>query len=205
MLLISSFLVLMLDSFFFSVIGGERLCERAWTEMMIGAGLLGIGSLGVFSGVAWLAADSNDRYSDAASYIATLARWVAGIIPLQLLITAQYYLHDMYQPNQPPLWLSISAWVCLLALTVAVVVLSFNQYRKPWRPTDWAVRAAAYSSVAYAIISSVSFGILGGRGPDPQGKPPDWVVGTAVAVALALSTLAIVSHMLALPGSKRLS
>lgn len=126
-LLVAAFFVLMLDSFFFSVISGEQVCDRAWTQLMVSAGLLGIGTLGVFSGIVWLALDTDDRHARAAIQVALLARLMAVIVPLYLLITAQYYLYDMYAPDPPPGWLSIVAMACPTALVTAVPALALLQ------------------------------------------------------------------------------
>lgn len=198
-LLIAAFFVLLLASFFFSVISGEQACDRAWTEMVISAGLLGIGTLGVFSGVAWLTLDSGPRHAQATTYIVALARWIAAIIPLYLLITTQYYLYDMYAPAAPPYWLSVIAWACPVGIVLAVPVLTIVQRGDRWRPGTRSIKIAASASVSYGIMSAVCFGVLGGRDADTAVPPPTWVVATAVIFALTLSALAIITHLLALP------
>jgi hypothetical protein len=200
-LLISSFFVLTLDSFLFSVIGGERDCSRAWTEMMIGAGLLGIGTLGVFGGIAWLALDRSDRYAHASRYITVLTRWIAAIIPMYLLITTLYYLDDTYGPELVPIWLRLVAWGCPAAVLAAVLTVTVAQLRGRWRPGEWNIKIAAYSSVAYGIASAFCFGGLSGPG-DAHSGTPIWTVATAVIFALALSALATVTHVLALPPTR---
>jgi hypothetical protein len=52
--LVAGFYTFALDSFMFGITSGEQVCERAWTETMGAAGMLGIGALGLFTGLAWL-------------------------------------------------------------------------------------------------------------------------------------------------------
>ena len=198
-LLMSSFFVLVLDSFIFSVIGGEQACHRAWSEMMIGAGLLGIGTLGVFSGIAWLSVDSDRRYASATSYLTTVARWTAPIIAVQLLITGLFYLGDVYRPGRPPIWLTVAAWVFPAAIAIAVPVVTVLQRTGRWVPGSRSIAVAVYSSTGYAVVSALSFGILGNSWVDPAPPPPTWVAAVAVTLALALSAVAVVAHLLALP------
>ncbi|MCO8276157.1 hypothetical protein M1L60_36830 [Actinoplanes sp. TRM 88003] len=53
-LFVAGFFTFALDAFFFGVVAGERTCDRAWTETMVAAGLLGFGALSLFVGLSWL-------------------------------------------------------------------------------------------------------------------------------------------------------
>jgi hypothetical protein len=201
-LMVSSFLVLMLDSFFFSIIGGERTCARGWTEMMIAAGLLGVGSLGVFSALAWLTSDRQVEYNRPSSYISMLAYAIAAIVALRLSVTTRNYLHGIYAGNYPPQWLTVVAWVCPAAIVAAVGLIALTRWFKPRRPSDRAINRAAVSSVAYALASSACFGLLGGPGPRNADHPGTWVAAAAVLFALGLSTVGLILNALALPPLK---
>src|SRR5262245_41756679 len=50
----AAFFTLGYDSFAYSAAAGEQDCARGWTTSLLAAGLLGLGTLSIFSAICWL-------------------------------------------------------------------------------------------------------------------------------------------------------
>jgi hypothetical protein len=187
-----------LDSFFFGVIAGERTCPRAWTQTMVAAGMLGIGSLSLFTGLAWLLAgrgefDSPLRITRVAAY--SLSMVVVG----QLAVTAHDYLRDVRPEGLYP-WLDwlVRAWSVLVALFVVGHAFVARLRRGAHR----AVTHAAYLAIAYVVSCAAIFGLL--TAVDRSYWAAGVSSGVLIAVALLsvmLPGLVIVVQLMALPSS----
>lgn len=199
-LMLPSLFVLLLDSFFFSVISGEQICNRAWTETMIAAGLLGTGSLGVFGGLSWVIHNARRGEREPLRIVLITSHVIAVVVLLHLQVTTSYYLRDIYSPDDPPSWLLATTW-----LTTAVVVLSLivaSILRQKLISKRLPVHIAAYCAMSYGIICSIAFSVLGGR-PGEQWEPtPDWITATAVLLALTTAGVAVTTLIVALPAAR---
>ena len=162
-LLASSFFVLLLDSFLFSVVGGEQICNRAWTELMIAAGLLGVGSPGMFGGIAWLLVEKDYSGSPALRLILIIAYSISAIVIFHLQVTALYYLHDVFEPSNPPTWLIATTWASIFVIALCLIGVVLIRRRLRRGAANDVIFRAAYASVAYGIGASVMFGGLGAR------------------------------------------
>lgn len=107
----SAFFILALDSLLFGVVAGEQLCMRAHTEGMVASGLLGIGAVSMFIGLAWLF-DLFETRDDGAADLERLSRVVVyateAIAILLLTVTAFGFLNDLitlrsWKGTAPPL------------------------------------------------------------------------------------------------------
>lgn len=198
-LMLPSFFVLLLDSFFFSAISGEQSCNRAWTETMIAAGLLGTGSLGVFAGLSWVIYNSRRGEREPLRIVLVISRVIAIIILTHLQVTTVFYLRDIYSPNQPPGWLAIATWLITGGVVGLLICASLLRRRRQAGST--AVHAAAYCSLFYGVVCSVAFAILGGR-PKAEWEPtPTWITVTAVLIALTTAGVATTAQVAALPSA----
>lgn len=94
-LFVGALLLLTLDAFLFGVVAGEVDCSIAWLETMLASGLLGLGGLAIFVGIAWLF----DAYGSSDDHVPGLGAFipytVALIVASHLQVTAASMLLDM--------------------------------------------------------------------------------------------------------------
>jgi hypothetical protein len=198
-LLIAGFFTFALDSFLFGVIAGEQICARAWTETMVAAGMLGIGALGIFTSLAWLL-HVHEESNPTAFRLATFAAYcLAGIVGLQLAVTAQDYLRDVL-PDGHAEWVSVlvSGYpLCILALIGTHLVF----HRRLRRLAERVAGPTAYITIGYVTLSVAGFGFFAGldRNHWENGVSVELATGATVA-ALTLPALALITQLLALPG-----
>jgi uncharacterized membrane protein len=133
----SAVLVLMLDSFVFSLITGSQvpsdadragICAIAWTQSALSTGMLAAGTTGLFGGLGWmLAAHAVSKTADTDaddvgpySFLADLGGWLtfAAAMATTLILseTAIDYLRFMF--GEPDFWL-----VALITTTAAAVIV----------------------------------------------------------------------------------
>lgn len=133
----SAVLVLMLDSFLFSLITGTQVpdgdrratCAVAWTQGAVSTGMLAAGATALFGGLGWMlashavnkAADQDADDVRAYSFLADLGGWLtfAAAMTTTLILseTSIDYLHFMFD-RRPDGWL-----VALITITCAVFVI----------------------------------------------------------------------------------
>ena len=197
-LLVAGFFTFALDSFIFGVTSGERVCGRAWTETMVAAGLMGIGALGLFTGLAWLLR-IHDADNRAAFRATTLAAYLVAIaVGFQLQETAHDYLHDTGAAL--PSWLQNSVSDYVLAIVI-ISAAHFGFKRILRRLAPKVVSTTAYITIAYAFVTLWLFSWASGL------DPKEWQIGhqnhiayIAVSLALGLPALTLVLQLVALPG-----
>lgn len=196
-LMLPAFFALLLDSFFFSVISGEQSCLRAWTETMIAAGLLGIGSLAVFVGLSWIVHNARPGDREPLRIVWITSYVIAGVVLLHLLVTTDYYLGDMYAPDGPPTWLVVTT---RLSIGVSVLLLiGATLVRRRLASKRSAVRWAAYCVLGYGIVCSFAIALLGGRSTTAWERTSGWVNATAVLLALTTAGITAATLITALP------
>lgn len=199
-LMLPSFFVLLLDSFLFSAISGEQSCNRAWTETMIAAGLLGTGSLGVFGGLSWVIHNARPGEPEPLRIVLITSHFIATVVVLHLQVTTIYYLRDIYSPEGPPNWLAVATWLvtgCVIGLLIGASLLRWlRQHKKAL------VHVAAYWSLFYGFDCSVAFAILGGRPNEDWQPTPTWIAVTAVLLALITGGLSVATQIAALPTAR---
>ena len=134
----SAVLILMLDSFLFSLITGSQvpaddsragICAITWTQSAVSTGMLAAGATGLFGGLGWMlathavnkAADLEAHEIRPYSFLADLGGWLtfAAAMTTTLILseTAIDYLHFMLD-RRPDLWL-----VALITTTAAAVIV----------------------------------------------------------------------------------
>ncbi|MGZ8748820.1 MAG: hypothetical protein ACXWZ2_17900, partial [Mycobacterium sp.] len=120
----SAVLILMLDSFLFSLITGTQvpsegdrrgICAIAWTQGAVSTGMLAAGATALFGGLGWMLAShavkkvSEQEAEDAGAYsfLADLGGWLtfAATMTTTLILseTTVDYLHFMFG-RRPDLW-----------------------------------------------------------------------------------------------------
>jgi len=134
----SAVLILMLDSFLFSLITGSQapddgdrrgICAIAWTQGAVSTGMLAAGATALFGGLGWmLATHAVNKASQldpddirAYSFLADLGGWLtfAAALTTTLILseTSIDYLHFMLS-RTPDFWL-----VSLITVSAAVVIV----------------------------------------------------------------------------------
>ncbi|MEE6306217.1 hypothetical protein V1634_05150 [Plantactinospora veratri] len=187
-----------LDSFFFGVIAGEQTCSRAWTQTTVAAGMLGVGSLTLFTGLAWLIA-GRDEFESPLRLIRVTAYGLSLVIVGQLAVTARDYLRDVRPEGMYP-WLDwlVRAWSAL----VAVVVVAHAFAPRLRYEAHRAVSHAAYLGIAYVLSCAVIFGLLttADRSYWADGVPPGVFIAAAL-LSVMLPGVVVVVQLMAFPSA----
>jgi hypothetical protein len=195
---LAGFFTFALDSFFFSVVAGERTCPRAWTETMLAAGLLGFGALSLFLGVAWLLF-ALDRASSTPFRVTRVIVYVLVLIVVsQLNATARDYLRDVRPPGH-------HQWIDALLtggifMGAGIIVLHIALARRLSAYSRRATGVAAYFAIAYVLVCALAFGLLTVVETsywNTGAKPMVYI--TATLVSVTLPTIVVTTQLIALP------
>ena len=132
-LLLAAFVALGLDSYLFALVTGDSSCHRAWTEAMLAAGLLGIGTVAIIAGFGLLVAEYVEKQdSESIDMLKTLfdvLRLGVALVVLGLLfMTSWNYLYAVLGSHVPGyaqdlLWVYFGIGVLgLIVLVVQAIV-----------------------------------------------------------------------------------
>ncbi|BBY24516.1 hypothetical protein [Mycobacterium stomatepiae] len=176
----SAVLILMLDSFLFSLISGTHppdngdrqvICAIAWTQGNLATGMLAAGTTGLFAGLGWILASHvvnkvpKDDPADVGAYcfLADLGGWLTfGAAMATTLIMSETnidYLHFVLG-HSPALWqtgtiVTFSALVILLDFVV-VYIRTRNLNRSlanNAEPTQLALRSIKVATVGTLFLA----------------------------------------------------
>lgn len=173
-------LILMLDSFLFSLITGTQtpdgdrrgICAIAWTQGAVSTGMLAAGATALFGGLGWmLASHAVNRLSeqdpeDAGAYgfLADLGGWVtfAATMATTLILseTTIDYLHFMYG-RRPDLWatgLIVTSAAVVIVVNFALVYVRTKTLRKSLADTSAPTRLAL-RSIKVATVTTLGLAI----------------------------------------------
>lgn len=105
-LLLAAFVALGLDSYLFALVTGDSSCHRAWTEAMLAAGLLGIGTVAIIAGFGLLIAEYVEKKdSESIDMLTTLFNvlrvGVALVVLGLLFMTSWNYLYAVLGSHVP--------------------------------------------------------------------------------------------------------
>ena len=135
----SAVLILMLDSFLFSLITGTEvpsdgdrrgICAIVWTQGAVSTGMLAAGATALFGGLGWMLAshavnkvsEQNAEDVDTYCFLAELGGWLtfASAMTMTLILseTSIDYLHFMFG-RRPAIWVT-----GLIVTGVAVVIVA---------------------------------------------------------------------------------
>ena len=212
----SAVLILMLDSFLYSLISGTAapddgdrrgICVIAWTQGIVSTGMLAAGTTALFGGLGWmLASHAVNKVTEedpddlrAFGFLASLGGWLtfASAMAMTLIIseTTIDYLHFLYG-QQPAPWAagSITAAAGLIILLDFVVVyrrtrVLHSSLLDAAQPTLLALR-----SIKVAIISMLILAMAGSwLAMSLARTPKDWLTQPHyLAVGLVLLIAAVV-------------
>ncbi len=175
-------LILMLDSFLFSIITGSvvpddgdrsGICAIVWTQGAISTGMLAAGTTALFGGLGWMlaghavskAAEAEPADVPAYCFLADLGGWLtfasAMAMTLVLSETSIDYLHFMYG-QRPALWtvgLITTSAAAVIVAALVVVFLRTRALRRSLadvaRPTMIAIRSIKIATVTMTVLAMV--------------------------------------------------
>jgi hypothetical protein len=201
-LMVPAFFVLTVDAFLFTVVSGEQDCPRAWSETMLAGGLLGVGGLAVFAGIAWLLFSYDLADKRITRVVIAIAYCVALIIGVHVPESTFDYLRDLYGLDQtPPTWLTEFVWASLAVLFVAPFACMVYRGVASRNSLRSAVRAG-YVTVIYGVIGAILSGYVAGRSLDAWKPAPTSVVAIVVIFSVMLPLVALVFLLTSLPTLK---
>jgi hypothetical protein len=189
-LLFTAFVALGLDAYLFGLVTGDSTavigkltaCRRAWTEAMLAAGLLGVGTVAIIAGFVFLFAvyfrdKSQEQLGpslDLLIMLCTMVRsGVALVVVALIYVTSRSYLLATFTTNVP-IWgkIFIRGYLAIGILTVAafVVAVVAAQRRKPDQPLNrfvqWlraegeerfvgSLKIAIFYSLVYSVVTVI--------------------------------------------------
>jgi hypothetical protein len=211
----SAVLVLMLDSFLFSLITGTQvpddgdrrgICAIAWTQGSVSTGMLAAGATALFGELGWMlashavnkAADQDPEDIRAYCFLADLGGWLtfAAAMTTTLILseTSIDYLFFMFG-RRPELWvqgiITTSAAAVVLVDFVLVYVRtkalrrSLTNTAEPTRLALRSIKVATVCTVVLAIIASWLAVSL-------NRFPADWLTGPSTAGVVFVLSLTFV-------------
>ncbi|OBI93030.1 hypothetical protein [Mycobacterium asiaticum] len=175
----SAVLILMLDSYLFSLISGthpsdtgdrQSICAIAWTQGNLATGMLAAGTTGLFGGLGWMLASHavnktpKEDPSDISAYcfLGELGGWLTfGAAMTTTLIMSETsidYLHSMLG-HPPALWLTGSiATFCAAAILLDFVLVyirtrTLSRSLKTPEPTELALRSIKVATVGTLFLT----------------------------------------------------
>jgi hypothetical protein len=184
-LLFTAFVALGLDSYLFGLVtgdtGGPGACRRAWTEAMLAAGLLGVGTVAIIVGFVFLfAVYFRDQPPgilgsslDLLIMVCTIVRaGVALVVVALIYVTSRSYLLAIF-PRGVPKWGTVFLYgyiaVAVLAIVVFVAAISaplpkrdrpVNRITELVRASNDArfimfLKISVFGSLAYSVLTVI--------------------------------------------------
>lgn len=212
----SAVLILMLDSFLFSLISGTAapvdgdrrgICVIAWTQGIISTGMLAAGTTALFGGLGWmLASHAVNKVTEedpddlrAFGFLASLGGWLtfAAAMAMTLIISEASidYLHFLYGQHPAP-------WIagCITVSAALIILLDFVVVYRRTRVLHSSLLDAAQPtllalrSIQVAIISMLILAMAGSwLAMSLARAPKDWLTEPHfLSVGLVLLVAALV-------------
>jgi hypothetical protein len=203
-------LVLMLDSFVFSLISGttvpedgDRLgtCAVAWTQGVAATGMLAAGTTALFGGLAWMLAshvvnkfpaeaDNDDQDARAYCFLAVLGSWLtfAAAMSTTLIMseTTIDYLSFMFD-GKPASWaisLVIAATAIIVLVDARLVAVRSLRLRRslvnPAESTLLAMRSIRFATVSMLVLAILASALAGSASRIPE----EWLTAPHIGVVI---------------------
>lgn len=208
-------LILMLDSYLFSIISGtvvpddgdrRGICAIVWTQGAVSTGMLAAGTTALFGGLGWMLAShavarsAEQQPEDIRSYcfLADLGGWLtfasAMAMTLVLSETSIDYLHFMYG-ERPPLWvvglITVSA-AAIIAVDLRLVHVRTRALRASLldveQPTQITLRSIRFATIGMTILAIVGAWLT----MSINRFPKDWLTTPNMAVVVFVLVLTYV-------------
>ena len=208
-------LVLMLDSFVFSLITGTQVpavgdradvCAIAWAQSALSTGMLAAGTVGLFGGLGWMLAvhavnkaaelDVDDVRS--YSFLTDLGGWLtfAAAMATTLILseTTIDYMHFMYGRRPDLGWVAVitAAAAAVVIVDFALVYMRTGSLRRSLadsgEPTRLAMRSIKIATIGICALAVVAtwFAVSVNR------IPKDWVTTPNTALLVFVVTFTFV-------------
>ena len=197
MLFLPALLSLLVASFLFSEVAGEQSCARGYMAGILAGGLLGMGGLGVFSGIAWMLEIYGEAQQDLrhASVIVTYTAYV--IVASLLAVSGVDVIQNVFD-NKVPAYASVPVIAYGPLLLVALVVV-----RRWFQPEEdahaKALLYAAYAPMIYVAVTVVTYAWLTSYSPEQWRSLDDWKTYLALSISLLLPAITMIVYLRALP------
>jgi len=205
----SAVLILMLDSFLFSLISGTAVpadgdrrgvCVIAWTQGILSTGMLAAGTTALFGGLGWMLAShainkvTEEDHNDlrAFGFLASLGGWLtfAAVMTMTLVLseTSIDYLHFIYGQHPEP-------WVVgtITGLAAIVILLNFTLVYRRTRALHSSLLDAAVPtlltlrSIKIAIIGMLALAVLGSWFAMSLARlPKEWLTAPHISIVLCI-------------------
>ncbi|OBI81262.1 hypothetical protein [Mycobacterium sp. E740] len=211
----SAVLVLMLDSFLFSLITGTQVpdgdrrvtCAIAWTQGAVSTGMLAAGATALFGGLGWmLASHAVNKVTDqspddvrAYCFLAELGGWLtfAAAMTTTLIVseTSIDYLRFMLG-HRPAPWIEggiIAGCAVFVVVDFALVFVRTRALRKSLSDTA-APTVLELRSIKVATVGTVLLGIVGSWLAVSLARVPEgWLTApdTGIVVGVLILTLVL--------------
>lgn len=214
----SAVLVLMLDSFLFSLITGTQVpdgdrratCAVAWTQGAVSTGMLAAGATALFGGLGWMlashavnkAADQDADDVRAYSFLADLGGWLtfAAAMTTTLILseTSIDYLHFMFD-RRPDGWLVALITIACAVFVIVDFVLVYVRTRALRKsladtaePTRLALRSIKVATVGIVVLAIAASWLAVSLARFPKGwltAPNPVIVVGVLILTLVLPTI----------------
>ena len=200
MLFLPALLSLLVSSFLFSEVAGEQTCIRAYTGGVLAAGLLGVGAVGVFSGISWLLDIYGEQHQDlvATSKVVTYTAYI--VVIALLTVSGVDVLDNAFDDRIPPYALVLIITYAAIVLAALFLIHKFFMPKDPdahWR----SLRHAVYLPIVAIVVTAVVYGVLASTSPTDWKSFKDWKTFLELGVSMAFPAMAIIAYARALPPS----
>lgn len=208
----SAVLILMLDSYLFSIMTGSvvpddgdrrGICSIVWTQGAVSTGMLAAGTTALFGGLGWMLAShavsrSTDQDDDDIRdycFLADLGGWLtfaaAMAMTLVLSETSIDYLHFMYG-ERPPLWvvglITVSA-AAIILVNFGLVYVRTRALRRSMAdvatPTRITLRSIKFATIAMTLLAIIGAWLT----MSINRFPKDWLTTPNMAVVIFVLAL----------------
>ena len=190
-------LSLLISSFLFSEVSGEQVCARGYVEGLLAAGLLGMGALGVFSGIALMLEVFGEAQEDLRR-TARIITYIAYLTVVCLITVSGYDIAVNAYKNRPPGYLTggLVSYGVLMLVLLGAVRLWFVPSEKN---RDRAQLQAVYATSVYIVVTVVVYAVLTSYSPADWRSIDDWKTWLALSVTLVLPALSLLAYARAIP------
>jgi hypothetical protein len=200
MLFMPALLSLLVSSFLFSEVAGEQNCVRAYTGGVLASGLLGVGAVGVFSGIAWLLEVYGESNKDLIITSKVVTYTAYTVVVALLAVSGVDVLEDAFN-NQVPSYALVPVVAYAPAL-LAILWLIHRYFMPEEKDARWrSLRFAVYSPIFAVIVTVVVYGFLADTNPATWRSFNDWKTYLELGVSMTFPAIAIIAYSRALPSS----
>jgi len=210
-LFVAAFLCLVADSYVGTLVASDPMCQRALAESSVFNSLLSLGTVAIFSGLAWLVSSSTtaprgDPFYDVEQFIVRLTYAVAVVAIILLEASSRGHLLGAVGDQFPDTWYG---WTLNLYAPVVVVLLVglrlavLRGRRKDLVRGETRLRIAAVSTCVAVVLEILLATALDDIPRDSWFGPATWTIGVSTVAPPLLAAGPIIAMVCALPARIR--